>query len=114
MNRAIISRVAVAVLVTFALVGALAAADAPVALDGKIVCAKCGLKKADAKACQNVLVVKGADGMDVEYYMAKSEAADAFGMVCSKEVAAKVTGTVAEKDGRKWITASKVEKLQKS
>ncbi len=110
MTRATVARIALAVLVTFALAGVLSAADA-VTLDGKVVCAKCTLKKADAKECQNVLVARDAAGKDVEYYMAKSEAADAIGMVCAKEMKVKVTGTVAEKDGRKWITASKIEKI---
>jgi hypothetical protein len=32
-----------------------------------------------------------------------------FGEVCTNTTEAKVTGTVSDKDGRKWITASKVE-----
>ena len=80
-----------------------------VTLKGNIVCAKCTLKKADAKECQNVLLAKGTDGKEVEYYLAKSKAADAVGEVCTETKPATITGTVTEKDGRKWLTASKVE-----
>jgi hypothetical protein len=79
-----------------------------VTLGGTIVCAKCTLNKADAKECQNVLLVKDADGKDVEYYLAKSKAADTVGEVCTARKKATVTGTIVEKDGRKWLTASKV------
>jgi hypothetical protein len=99
---------AVVVAVALAFGGAAMAADA-VTLDGKVVCAKCQLKKADAKECQNVLVVKDKDGGDVQYYLARSEAADKFGMVCMKEKKVTVTGTVTEKDGRRWITATKID-----
>ena len=100
--------VALAAILAVAAVAAPAWAD-DVTLQGNIVCAKCTLKKADAKECQNVLLAKGADGKDVEYYMARSEAADAVGEVCTGKKPVTVTGTVSEKDGRKWITASKVE-----
>jgi len=86
-----------------------AAAAAEVTLEGTIVCAKCVLKKADAKECQNVLVVAGPDGKEAEYYIAKSKAGDAIGEVCLEHRKATLTGTVSEKKGRKWITASKVE-----
>jgi hypothetical protein len=93
-----------------AVVGGIAAMAADeVTLKGTIVCAKCTLKKPDAKECQNVLLVPGSDGKDVEYYLAKSKAADSVGEVCTGKKVATVTGTVSEKDGRKWVTASKVE-----
>ena len=92
---------------------ALAAAADEVTLEGKIACAKCTLKKKDAKECQNVLLVKDAGGKTVEYYLAAAAGAEPFGEVCTNTTAARVTGVVSEKDGRKWITASKVE-LQKS
>jgi hypothetical protein len=98
---------AVAVLV--AGLAVVAAAADEVTLEGKIACAKCTLKKADAKECQNVLLVKDADGKTAEYYIVVNEAAEKFGEVCTNTTDAKVTGTVSEKDGRKWITASKVE-----
>jgi hypothetical protein len=88
---------------------ALAAGAEAVTLDGKIVCAKCALKKADAKTCQNVLVVAGPEGKDVEYYIEKNEAGATFGDVCTAVKKAVVTGTVSEKDGRKWIAASSIE-----
>jgi hypothetical protein len=90
------------------LAAVLVAAD-EVTLEGKIACAKCTLKKADAKECQNVLLVKDADGKTAEYYITVNETAEEFGEVCTNTTDAKVTGTVSEKDGRKWITASKVD-----
>jgi hypothetical protein len=86
-----------------------AAAGDEVTLQGKVVCAKCTMNRADAKECQNVLVVAGADDKDVEYYIAKNEVSTKFGEVCTDTTKATVTGTVSEKQGRKWITASKME-----
>jgi hypothetical protein len=78
------------------------------------MCAKCTLKKADAKECQDVLVVKGDMGATSEYYIVKNAVAEKFGHVCQGEQAATVTGTIAEKDGKKWIEASRMEKPKKS
>jgi hypothetical protein len=75
---------------------------------GKIMCAKCSLKKADATKCQDVLVVKDGDSTS-EYYVEKNDVAQKFGHVCKGDKAATVTGTVSEKDGKKWITPSKME-----
>jgi len=82
------------------------AADESKTVSGKVVCGKCVAKKADG--CQNMLVA--ADG--TEYWLAKTEAADKFGHVCKGEKQAKATGTVAEKDGKKWLTASAMEELK--
>lgn len=75
---------------------------------GKVMCAKCALKKADATKCQDVLVVKDGDKV-AEYYVEKNAVAEKFGHVCGGEKGAVVTGAVAEKDGKKWITPSKME-----
>ena len=84
--------------------------------DGTLVCAKCTLKKPDAKECQDVLLVptdngaKGAKGAKAEYYIVKNDVAKKSGEVCTVEVKAKVTGTLSQKDGKTWLTASKIEK----
>jgi hypothetical protein len=91
-----------------ALILAPAAIAADVTLQGKVVCARCTLKKADAHECQNVVVVD-EDGKDVEYYMARNSVAETFGEVCTSTIKATVTGAVSEKDGRKWITPSRIE-----
>jgi hypothetical protein len=82
-------------------------------LTGSIQCAKCSLKKADAKDCQDVLVVKAGDKTS-EYYVEKNDVAKAFGHVCKDEKPAVVTGKVTEKDGKMWIAASKMEAPKKS
>jgi hypothetical protein len=79
-------------------------------LSGTLVCAKCALKKADASECQDVLLVKNAKGETTEYYVEKNKVAEESGDACTVEIKATVTGTVTEKDGRKWIAPSKIEK----
>lgn len=81
---------------------------------GSLVCAKCTLKKADAHECQDVLLVTDAAGGKKELYITKNEVAAAAGEACTAEVPAAVTGTVAERDGKTWLTPTKIEKLDKS
>lgn len=78
-------------------------------LSGQVMCAKCSLKKADAQKCQDVLVTKDEAGKVTEYYIEKTDAAKAFGHVCQNQKTAVVTGTVTEKDGKKWIAPSLME-----
>ena len=89
---------------------ALPAAAADKTFEGTLVCAKCYLKRADAKECQDVLLVPAANGTKTEYYIAKNDVATQAGEACTSQVKAKVTGTVAQKDGRTWLTPSKIEK----
>jgi hypothetical protein len=110
--------IATLVLVAFSLAaGAAAAAENPAAkpaevtLTGEVQCAMCLLKKPDAKGCQAVLVVADK-GVKTEYYLAKNAASDRFGMACVKPRKAAATGTVTERDGKKWLAASKVEELK--
>jgi hypothetical protein len=103
------SRLFVAIALMAALGLASAAFAADVTLSGKIACAHCTLKKADAKECQDVLVVAGEKGASTEYYIVKNAVLEKFGHTCSGEKAATVTGSVSEKDGKKWITPSKMD-----
>lgn len=107
--RALAALAALALALVFGLGFTAGASADEVTLEGTIVCAKCTLKKADAKECQNVLLVPVKDGKEAEYYFAKSAAGDSVGEICMEKKKAVVTGTVSEKDGKKWITASKVE-----
>ena len=86
---------------------AVSAADPVVTLSGTVSCAKCVLKKADAKQCQDVLVVKGDQAG--EYYLVKNAVYEKFGHACMGSRAVTATGTVSETDGKKWLTATKLE-----
>ncbi len=102
-----IAKVGLAVALVLGLAASIPAGD-ETTMTGKVMCAKCSLKKADASKCQDVLVTKGDDGKITHFYIAKTEASKAFGHVCQSEKAAVVTGTIEEKDGKKWISPSKM------
>ena len=78
--------------------------------EGTLVCAKCYLKKPDAKECQDVLLVPGDNGAKTAYYIQKNDVAKKAGEACTTEVKARVTGTLSQKDGKTWLTPSKIEK----
>ena len=88
----------------------LAQAEDSVTMKGRVVCAKCTLKKPGLKECQNVLLVADTDGQDVEYFIVKNDVDAKFGEACMDVVQATVTGIVSEKDGQKWIKASRMER----
>ena len=87
---------------------AVATAGDETTLTGNVMCAKCALKKTDATKCQDVLVVEDG-GKSTEYYVEKNPVAEKFGHVCKNVKPAVVTGKVTEKDGKKWISATKME-----
>ena len=89
--------------------GITATAVADETITGKLMCAKCSLKKAGQEQCQDVLVAADAAGKTTEYYVEKNDVAKAFGHTCKGEKPAVVTGAVSEKDGKKWIAASKMD-----
>ena len=105
MLRHLIAVAAVATLAGFAGAGQEAKT---VTVTGKIVCAKCSLQKDDAKQCQNVIVAE-ENGKTVEYYLVKNKLAEEFGHVCKGEKNVVATGTVAVKDGKTWIDATKLD-----
>jgi len=83
-----------------------AAAQKPVTLSGKITCAMCDLKT--EKSCMTVIVVK-EDGKDVTYYLDEKSGKANHDAICDAGKDGTVTGTVSEKDGKKYITATKVD-----
>src|SRR5262245_53300378 len=88
----------------------LPAAAADRTFEGTLVCAKCFLKKPDAKECQDILIVASAKGEKTEYYIRKNDVAEKAGESCTTQVKAKVTGTVSQEDGKTWLTPSKIDK----
>jgi hypothetical protein len=102
------TRVALAVAVlTMAATPSIAADEV---FSGSLLCAKCSLNKPDAHECQDVLIVTDAKGAKAEYYITKNAVAEKAGEACTQEVKATVTGTVSQKDGKTWLTPSKIEK----
>jgi hypothetical protein len=77
-------------------------------LKGTITCAKCGLK--EAKACHTVIQVK-EDDKDVTYYFDKTskDYKKNHEEICQEAKKGSVTGTISEKDGKKYIKVTKVE-----
>ena len=104
------SRVRLALVAALALSIAVPALAAEKTFDGTLVCARCGLKKDDARECQDVLLVADGSGAKTEYYITKNDVAKKAGEACMSETKASVTGTVAEKDGKIWLTPSKIDK----
>lgn len=105
MFRMLLAGLAIATLAGFALAGDEAKS---VTVTGKVVCAKCVLKKGDAKECQNVLVAD-VDGKSVEYYITENKIAEEFGHTCMGEKQVIATGTLSEKDGKTWIIPTKMD-----
>src|SRR5262245_9471660 len=83
-----------------------------VTLKGQVMCASCELK--EAKKCQTVVRVKEGD-KEVTYYFNDRGAKESYHeCVCGGgRQDATVTGVVTEKDGKKWITPTKVEYAKK-
>jgi hypothetical protein len=77
-----------------------------VTLKGTITCAKCDLKES-AKCATVIKVTEGAD-KGVYYFDAKSHKAN-HKTICQSPMEGTVTGTISEKDGKKYITVSKVD-----
>jgi hypothetical protein len=93
----------------------LAWAAEEVTITGDAVCAKCALK--ETKSCHNTITTEEG-GKKVTYYVthdAISKKAHGGMGICtaSKDAPIKVkaTGTVKEEEGKKVLTASKLEKV---
>ncbi|WP_435015756.1 DUF6370 family protein [Tundrisphaera sp. TA3] len=90
-----------------ALFTGIALAADPVTITGEGKCGKCALS--ETPTCQNVIEVEEG-GKTVKYYLAQNPTAKAYhGKVCKATVKTTATGTVEEKDGKKVMTATKIE-----
>jgi hypothetical protein len=83
--------------------------DKEVTVTGEGKCAKCILKEGDK--CQTVIETKES-GKTVKYYVADNEVGKKFNdkdEVCEQAKKVTATGTVKEVDGKKVLTASKIQ-----
>ena len=92
--------------VALVVVAKVAADDKEVTLKGTITCAKCDLDL--VKKCATVIKVS-EDGKDVVYYLDDESGKKNHQKICKKPTKGSVTGKVSEKDGKKIVTATKVE-----
>jgi hypothetical protein len=101
---------AMAALALFAGAGLAGAADSKsdVTLKGKLECSKCELK--ETAECGNVLSVEEGT-KEVKYYLVDNDLSksDHKKICTAPKDGVTVTGTVAEKDGKKWLTATKIQ-----
>jgi Family of unknown function (DUF6370) len=88
------------------------AGDKVVTLKGEVVCAKCELK--ETSKCTTAIQVT-EKGQKVTYYFKDKGAKEEYHeAVCGGgKQEATVTGTVSEKDGKKWITPTSVQYAKK-
>jgi hypothetical protein len=83
-------------------------ADKEVSLKGDLVCGSCALK--ETKKCENVLVVKEGD-KETKYFLTPNEVSKKYDeKVCGGDkIPVTVVGKVVDKDGKKKLTATKIE-----
>ena len=107
-----------AVLATSALMLAMAApsfAEDKEAKEPKVVtitgvgtCAKCSLK--EVATCQNVIQVENKKGKKISYYLAQNDISKDFHKnICQENKSVTATGTVKKVDGKRELTATKIE-----
>ena len=101
------------ILLTLTAVAAMAVTSATAAdkhVKGEALCAKCELK--ETAKCQDAIRVE-EDGKKVVYYVEKNDVTkDLHKKVCSAVIKVDAKGKVSEKDGKKWITLSKLEEVK--
>jgi len=78
-------------------------------LKGTAQCAKCELKDKDFPKCQTVLIVK-EDGKEVKYYFDADSEKKHHSDYCKGKHEITVKGKVTEKDGKKWVSVTSIEK----
>jgi len=105
MKRHIALTTGIVGLFLFSLAAPAFADDKEVTVTGEGKCAACLLKEGDKH--QTVIETK-EEGKTVKYYVADNEVAKKLD-VCTEAKKVTATGTVKEADGKKILTASKIE-----
>jgi len=90
-----------------------------ITIKGDALCAKCGLKEADAKKCQNVVIVT-KDGKETKYYLPMNDVSKAahksLGICTAAKddpVKVEVTGTCEKKGDKLVLTPTeKIKKIE--
>lgn len=77
-------------------------------LKGTVTCAKCDLKLQKDK-CATVVKVKGDNGKDIVYWFDEAGHKKYHGKICTTPTEGTVVGKVAEKNGKWWVTVTKVD-----
>jgi hypothetical protein len=104
MKKAIVGFCAAVFAISLA-IPSIAADEKTITGEGK--CGKCALK--ETAKCQNVIQAK-EDGKTVTYYLAKNDVSDKFHEnLCKETKKVTATGSVKEVDGKKELTATKIE-----
>lgn len=99
--------IASAIFLVTALVMPAFAAGKEVTITGEGKCAKCALHETDK--CQNVIQTE-ENGKTVTYYLAQNKVSKNFHEnLCKESHKITATGTVKEVDGKKVLSASKIE-----
>ena len=109
MKWTILATVAAAGLWAFGAVATAEDAKKEVKLTGTLMCGKCSLKL--TTKCSNVVQVKEGD-KTVNYFLDDKGNGETYHEeVCGdgKVEGVTVTGTVSEKDGKKWVKVSKID-----
>ena len=82
-----------------------------VKITGEASCAKCALNL--TSECQNAITITGKDGKKEVILMEQNAVAKDFhSTICQDPAKVKAEGVLAEKDGKKVLTATKIEEAR--
>lgn len=78
-------------------------------ITGEAVCAKCELQ--ETTSCQMVIKARATDGKEEKIYVDNNKVSKDFhDEICQKNARVKAEGTITEKDGKKTIALTKIDR----
>ena len=112
MKRAISLIALTGLLVALANSSFAAGKDKEITISGDAKCAKCALK--ETEKCQGVIQTQ-ENGKTVTYYLTDNKVSKDFhDHICRETQKVKATGKLKEENGKKVLTASKIELVKES